>query len=382
MKKIIRYFFIYGLFYTVIKVAGRTRYNGLRFLFRNFYLRKRKEISLIGCGQFGFSTISYFLQKTWHSGFLECFDINEDAAKSTAAFWRYTKVENVTDLIKNPKCNIIYIASNHYSHTPYAIQALKAGKTVYVEKPVAVNIEQFRDLLNVLCLYPQKLYVGYNRPYSKAVMQLTKHLLNINKPITLSCFVSGHKINPDHWYRNPVEGTRICGNVGHWIDLSIHLFNKRGKIPHIYEISIVASNENEPDDNLNISYKTELNDLVTITLSSRSDPFDGINETINFQCHNIISKIDDFRQQQIWIDDKIFNYRYFPKDCGHKRSILQPFMNNNRDCKEWIYSTYLMLKIKNMVVNHEPCSTYNINEDASMDIGERTGSGLYNIKTV
>ncbi|MDR0603606.1 MAG: Gfo/Idh/MocA family oxidoreductase [Bacteroidales bacterium] len=364
MKKIWRFLLIYGVFRTLIKIAGRTRYVALKIFFRNFYVKKYKEISLIGCGQFGFTTMSYYLQKRWRKGgFLDCFDVDRRAAKTTAAFWGYNMIENVSDLINNPQCKIIYIASNHYTHTPYAIQALKAGKTVYVEKPIAVTIEQFNNLLKTInnpSFSHIPIYVGYNRPFSKAIRQVTKYLLNINKPITLNCFISGHKIAPDHWYRDAKEGTRICGNVGHWIDLSIHLFNKRGAIPYNYEISIVTNNDDEPDDNLSIVYKTEFNDLVTIVLTSRDEPFEGINETINLQCDNIISKIDDFRRQQIWIGDKMFRYKYFPKDCGHKRAILQPFMSNNRECKEWIYSTYLMLKIKEMVLNHETHSSYNM----------------------
>jgi predicted dehydrogenase len=370
MKKIWRFFLIYGVFRTLIKVAGRTRYSALRFFFRNSYIKKRKEISLIGCGQFGFATLSYYLQKSYRTGgFLDCFDVDERAARTTSAFWGYNKVENVSDLINNPQCKIVCIASNHYTHTPYAIQALKAGKTVYVEKPVAVTKEQFNDLLTTMnnpSYSHIPVYVGYNRPFSKAVRQVTRHLSNINKPITLNCFISGHKIAPDHWYRDAKEGTRICGNVGHWIDLSIHLFNQRGEIPHRYDISITTSNDEERDDNLSIVYKTELNDLVNIVLTSREEPFEGINETINLQCDNIISKIDDFRRQQIWVGEKMFRYKYSPKDCGHKRGILQPFMNNKRDRKEWIYSTYLMLKIKDMVLKSESHSIYDIKNDINI----------------
>ena len=363
MRKLWRFFLIYGFFRTMVKVAGRTRWIFLKFFFKGFYVRKKRLISLIGCGQFGFSTISYFLQKEKGNCFLNCYDIDVNKAKTTAAFWGFDATENIQDLIDNPRCKYVYIASDHYTHSLYAIEALNKGKIVYLEKPLAVTKPQFQELLKTIENTRQPLYAGYNRPYSKAIQKLTTYLMNKYKPITLSCFVSGHKIEVDHWYRDPKEGTRVCGNIGHWLDLSMYLFNKRGYIPCCYEINIIQSDSAEPDDNLTISYKTDYHDLVTITLTSRSEPFEGINETINFQCDDIISKIDDFRNQQIWINNKFHKYKYSPKDVGHKRSILQPFMNDNRDWEEVVYSTCLMLKIKDMVLSQQDSCLYNILED-------------------
>lgn len=360
MKKVLRFFLIYGLFRTIIKVAGRTRWVFLRFFFKSSYIHQKKVVSLIGCGQFGFATMSYFLQKIKYNCFLECFDIDNTQSETAANFWGYRKVDDVTDLINNPQCKYVYIASNHCTHTPYAIQAIRAGKIVYVEKPIAVTYDQLSDLLIELKKYPTLIYAGYNRPYSKAILQLRYFLKDLNLPFTLGCFISGHKIGLEHWYRKPEEGTRVCGNIGHWLDLSIHLFNMRGYIPMKYEINVIQSDSTDLDDNLTISYSTDYGDLVSITLTSREEPFEGINETINLQCGNVISKIDDFRKQQIWVGNRKYSYSYFPKDVGHARCILQPFIKNNRDFKEVIYSTLLMLKIKEMVLAKENFSCYDM----------------------
>lgn len=100
----------------------------------------------------------------------------------------------------------------------------------------------------------------------------------------------------DHWYRLPEEGTRVCGNIGHWIDLAVHLMKTRGRIPEKFIISISYSDVKDFDDNISITITTNLRDLINIILTARSEPLEGVNETINFQCGNLIAKIDDFRK--------------------------------------------------------------------------------------
>jgi predicted dehydrogenase len=170
---------------------------------------------------------------------------------------------------------------------------------------------------------------------------------------TLNCYISAHDLPDDHWYHNPKEGTRICGNVGHWIDLMVHVYNWRNYLPEKFTVQIAYSDLKETDNNITISITTPDGDLTSITISSRSEPFEGINETINFQYDTLIAKIDDFRRMTVWNDDKLDKKRYWPKDVGHKRSVMQPFRDDNRDLNEVIASTELMLHITEMVRNTE-----------------------------
>jgi len=349
-KKIIRvyrYVTIYGIKRTFIKVSGRLRWP---ISLPNFC--KKRNISIIGCGQFAFSTIAYFLFFNRRGYFLGAFDIDKKSSSTLAHYYNFKKIyENTEELFSANNCKLIYIASNHASHTPYAISALKKGKDVYIEKPISTSFEQFKHLINAIESAKSNIYVGYNRPFSKAIIQLTKRIHNLNSPISLSCFVSGHMIEKDHWYRNPDEGTRICGNMGHWIDLGIHLLNVVNScIPKVFSVNISYSDIEEPDDNLNVSIITDNHDVISILLSSRSEPFEGINETINFQCKDVIAKIDDFRRMSIWQNEHKITKKYWPKDVGHRGAILQPFSKNKRDFYEIKISTLLMLMIKDMVI--------------------------------
>lgn len=358
--KVIRYAEIYGIARSLVKVAGRMK---TKVVLPNF--KSKRTISIIGCGQFAFSTISYYLYFLRKGNFLGCYDTNNEKAIYLARFYGFLKVySDIETLLSDNDCNLIYISSNHSSHTPYAIKALEKNIDVYIEKPIAVSFDQLVDLKKQIQQSTSRIFIGYNRPFSKAINIVSKEINNIRKPISINYFISGHNIPADHWYRKPEEGTRVCGNLGHWLDLTMYLFNKRGYIPTKYQISISYANNNESDDNILVGFTTDFNDIISIMLSSRCEPFEGINETINIQCDNLIAKIDDFRRMTIWKDHLIRKIKFWPKDVGHKKAILQPFnKESGRDFYEIEASTLLMLKIKDMVLSAATQANYNLLEN-------------------
>lgn len=358
LKKLLRFIAIYGISRTLFKVFGRLRVSGIRL--PSF---KKRNIGLIGCGQFGFATIGYFISKKSPFHFLKAFDIDKKHQKSFEKFHSLDYTENVDEIFEDTRIETIYIASNHYTHTEYAIKAIENNKTVYIEKPISVNHKQFKSLIDTIKKYDANIFAGYNRPFSGAIIDLKKSIGSFeDKPFSINYFISGHLIEKDHWYRNLQEGTRICGNVGHWLDLTIHILSWRGGLPNNYNINISYSNLDEIDDNISITIATELNDIVSIMLTSRSEPFEGINETINLQFGNTIAKIDDFRKMTIWQDEKLINKKYWPKDVGHKLAILQPFNTDKykRDWSEVENSTLLMLFITDMVLHKETSKIFNL----------------------
>ena len=104
---------------------------------------------------------------------------------------------------------------------------------------------------------------------------------------------------------------------------------------------------------LALTLTTERGDLVNIVLTARSEPFEGINETINLQWDGVIAKIDDFRRQSIWRGPDLRRYHYWPKDVGHAGAIAQPFGGARRDWAEVEVSALLTLECARLVVAGE-----------------------------
>lgn len=356
--KLARFARIYGPRRAVVKAFGRLRVG--RWPTR-FSWRQRPGIAIVGCGQFAFSTIAYFVREK--ARIVNCFDIDDSSAESLARMYGVKVVSIAFDrLLSDSSVDCIYISSNHASHSDYAVAALAAGKRVYVEKPVAVSMTQLAALSVTERMYRGRLFAGYNRPFAAAIRDLRPHLARPHGPLTLSCFVSGHQIPLGHWYRRPEEGTRICGNVGHWLDLTVHLLLWRG-LPDCWRIFLQWSDSRARDENIAISIVSEVGDLVNIVLTARCEPFEGINETINLQWDNTIAKIDDFRRLTVWQDARVIRRRYWPKDVGHRRAVLQPFSDELRDWSEVELSSLLMLRIAQMVRDSRTTADFSFREE-------------------
>ena len=174
-------------------------------------------------------------------------------------------------------------------------------------------------------------------------------MIKKDNPFSLSFFITGHFIEDNHWYRNVDEGTRICGNLGHWLDLSVHLLKLKNKNLTQLDVNISYSDPKMISENLSITLTTPEHDIIVITFSTR-EPFEGVSESINFQQGNLIAKIDDHKEMKIWNKEKYYNYKNTFKDVGHKAAILQPFQSlHSRDWEEVIVSTKLILTITDMV---------------------------------
>ena len=368
-QKLFRYTRIYGIFRAMVKAIGRSPYlSWVGGLLRvPWPFKKRRRLAgMIGCGQFAFSTIAHFVMGRG-VGFASCFDVKQMNAKAFARFYGVKNISSsIDEFFLTPGLKKVFIASNHHSHAEYAIKALSKDLDVHIEKPISVTIQQFQDLLVAKENSNGSAVAGYNRPFSRAVQFVKGKILGNQEPLSLACFVSGHLIGPDHWYRHPKEGTRICGNVGHWIDLAIHLFSVRGLVPEKYFVSICYGNllRDDRDDNISISISTDLGDLVNIFLGSRAEPFEGINETINLQSGKIIAKIDDFRRMDFWDGPKFKRLRFWPKDVGHKKTTHQILGGREqRDWSEVEMSTLLMLRIKQMVVKQKTEQSFEIRKE-------------------
>lgn len=348
LNKVIAYIGIYGVFRTLYKVLGRLRTVPGFLKFNNRPSESKITVGFVGCGQFSFATISFFLRFSRKFYFKFAYDPNHTALASFCDFNNIPEALRTQHDVQLQKVDIIYIASNHHSHSTYAITALNNSISVYIEKPIAVNWQQFYALGHAIKSTTADVYVGYNRPFSAAIREMSAHITPDSGPFSMSCFVVGHFIEADHWYRLPQEGTRICGNLGHWLDLTIHLLYKRHSISSL-DISVAYANPDQSDDDLVVSLVSDKRDLITLTLTSRSEPFEGINESITFHQAGLIVDIQDFRRAVFWHKNTKTVRRYYPKDVGHRLAILQPVTGDKRNLEEIRVSTALMLEITDMV---------------------------------
>ena len=181
IKKVLRYIKLYGINRTYYKILGQLHmaktYKKLPD--RKFTINENQFIGLIGCGNYPFTTIAYFLTKQFGHVIAGCMDIDINHAASLSCRYNipiYTI--NEEDILNNKSVGLIYIASNHASHAEYAINALNKGKHVYIEKPHVVTHEQLTRLVEAMSNSSGKVFLGFNRPGSR-FGRIIKHYLDL-----------------------------------------------------------------------------------------------------------------------------------------------------------------------------------------------------------
>lgn len=131
-----------------------------------------------------------------------------------------TKVE---ELLANAAVNVVFITTRHDSHADLTCRALQAGKHVWVEKPLALTLEDLRKVVDALRQNPAcRLVVGFNRPFSPSARWLFKKLDGAG-PRMMHYRVNAGLIPPDSWIHDPaLGGGRLLGEGCHFFDFLRH----------------------------------------------------------------------------------------------------------------------------------------------------------------
>lgn len=115
-------------------------------------------IGVIGCGTFSDAYLSTLGPKFKNCTPVSCADLNEDAAKNAAAKWNIPKICTSEEMFEDPDVDIVLILTNPASHYPLTMDALRHGKNVYCEKPLA---DSFEKAAEITALAAEKgLFVG------------------------------------------------------------------------------------------------------------------------------------------------------------------------------------------------------------------------------
>lgn len=132
------------------------------------------------------------------------------------------------ELINDPDVDAVYIATPPDSHANYAIEVMRAGKPVYVEKPMAKNHRECLDMIKVSRESGMPLWVAYYRRALPAFLKVKELIENdsIGKPLlaNIKLYKTAAEKNQTkeemHWHVFPE-----IGGAGHFFDLASHQFD-------------------------------------------------------------------------------------------------------------------------------------------------------------
>lgn len=132
---------------------------------------------------------------------------------------------DIEALLSNKDINTVAIATRHNSHAYFVEKALLAGKNVFVEKPLALTVEEIEKVEqaynhNIENKQYARVMVGFNRRFAPQVQKMKTLLDTVKEPKSFIMTMNAGAIPADHWTQdNAVGGGRIIGEACHFIDL-------------------------------------------------------------------------------------------------------------------------------------------------------------------
>jgi predicted dehydrogenase len=179
--------------------------------------------ALVGAGAFGQSMLVPQMAKRRDLFFLR--GVVSRNATQGGNFARVNQAEvfasGIDEVLAGDGFDLMVIATRHHEHAEQAVKGLRAGKHVFVEKPLAVTWDQLELVGRTIeeMETPPMLMVGFNRRFSPAVQKLRETVEGRRGPMVVNYILNGGYIPKDHWIQGPHGGGRNIGEACHMYDV-------------------------------------------------------------------------------------------------------------------------------------------------------------------
>jgi len=314
---------------------------------------KDVELFLAGAGAYACAYILPALRKVRHHTVI---DLNPGLAcvvgEEYGFIYRDTSCERGLKRLQDCMHPLLVIATYHSTHLEIADQALSYNPAtkIFLEKPPVTTREQLHRLLD-LRKKEAFIEIGYNRRYSPFVRKAKDLVEQQTGPISMTCMIKELMIPKTHWYYWPTQGTRITGNLCHWIDLGCYFIKQKP-----VSVTVVSPPGGLPGDELSLIVLFEDGSRLTLIATDRGNPLRGVQEYIDVRRDDLTITIDDFTKMKVQKGGQERVYRRIIRDKGHLR-MYKEFLKNATEEQAPLYpdddlyiSTTLYLSITEMVL--------------------------------
>lgn len=211
------------------------------------------------------------------------------------------------EILKDPEVGMVIVTTRHNLHSRMVLESLKAGKSVFVEKPLCLNKEELEEIKSVYDKTPKDvtLTVGFNRRFSPYATKL-KQLVG-EGPKNIVATMNAGFIPADMWVHDlEIGGGRIVGEACHFIDLCSYIAGSK-----VIAVCMNAMGVN-PEENT---------DNATILLKYEN----GSNAVINYFANGSKSyakeRVEVYSQERVFVVDnwrklQAFGVKGFSKKSG------------------------------------------------------------------
>ncbi|AGP59551.1 bi-domain-containing oxidoreductase [Streptomyces rapamycinicus] len=252
------------------------------------------RLAFVGAGNYATSMLLPHLER--REGVELSTVVTTTALSAANAKRKFGFAEATTDLdavLGDPSIDAVFVVTRHSSHAELTMRALRAGKAVFVEKPLALTED---ELAGVLAAVEEtgndRLQVGFNRRFAPLLQEARKRFGSRTGPGSLRYLVNAGRLDHGSWYlQQGTEGSRFAGEGGHFIDTASWLL---GADP--VSVYAVATSGNE---DLQVVLRYPDGSTATIAYVTTGSP--GFpKETLDLIADGKVLRLDDFVRTAVY----------------------------------------------------------------------------------
>jgi predicted dehydrogenase/threonine dehydrogenase-like Zn-dependent dehydrogenase len=282
------------------------------------------KVGIIGAG--GFIQSNHLPNMLKLNEYFEVVAIaNRTSAEAKSAGEKYAMryvTTNYHEILDDPGIDMVVIGTRHNLHAVQVADAIKSGKHVLVEKPLAMNRAEL-EMVKQSALSNQEVHatVGFNRRYSPLTQKIKQILGKSNSPVVINYRVNAGYFAPEIWVQDLEEGGgRIIGEACHFIDLIAYIANS--ELININAVHIPINQKSiKSEDNLIITLtfaNGSVGVLTYVSIGGKSMPKEQI-EVFNNSCSMVIN---DFIELNMY-DTEEANIKLKLADKGHFNEMIE-----------------------------------------------------------
>jgi len=229
------------------------------------------RVGMIGAGNFATGTLIPALKRIRDVRLRAICSARGLSAKSAANRHGFEYcASDYRELLADDDLDAVVIATHHDTHARFAGEAVRAGKHVFVEKPLALTQEQLKEVVAAHGEACRILMVGYNRRFSPLAAAV-RDFFSQDGPIEVVCRVNAGPLGSDSWYQDPEEGGwRIVSEGCHFVDLIQYLCDSPPA--WVFADMVGGHIPGRQNDNCVVTLKMANGSLATLIYVANGDP--------------------------------------------------------------------------------------------------------------
>lgn len=288
--------------------------------------RTRIGMSMVGAGNYATASLLPVLRESAEVELRGLVTSSGRTAAGVAKQFGFHFCASALQEVLNDDTDAVLVATRHDTHAPYVCEALRSRKHVYVEKPLALQMQELADVAAAHAASGgSQLMIGFNRRWAPLTLELRRHFESVRAPRMVDIRVNAGFIPPEHWIQDPqAGGGRLIGEACHFIDLASALIGAEPVEVHTFGVLKpgVAALLN---DNVCVSLRFADGSVASVTYTADGSKAMA-KERVEMFGGGRSAVIDDFREAELFSGDTTSRrIRAAGQDKGQK-AMLQAWI--------------------------------------------------------